>query len=109
MKTVLIICAVGISSSLIAKKATGHFKDQGIEINVKATSVMAGMKAIASDEHDLYLISPQTRQYFDELSKSALKKNKIIELLPSQAYVANEKGTEILCAFIENLQQKNNF
>lgn len=104
MKKILIICAAGISSSLIAKKATEHFHNQTIETIVKASSVMAGIKSIASDEYDLYLVSPQTRQYFDELSKSALKRGKAIEILPAQAYVANGKGTEILCAFIESIQ-----
>lgn len=104
MKKVLIICAAGISSSLIAKKATEHFQDQQSPRLVKASSVMAGIKSIASDEYDLYLVSPQTRQYFDELSKSANKRNKPIELLPAQAYVANEQGTDILCTFINSIE-----
>lgn len=104
MKKVLIICAAGISSSLIAKKATEHFQNHTNETLVKASSVMAGIKSIASDEYDLYLVSPQTRQYLEDLSKSAQRQGKPIEVLPAQAYVANEKGTEILCTFIESIK-----
>lgn len=103
MKKILIICAAGISSSLIAKKATEHFKSRNIDTIIKASSVMAGAKSIASNEYDLYLVSPQTRQYLKELTSAANKHNRPIDLLPAQAYVANEKGTEILCAFIESL------
>lgn len=103
MKKILIICAAGISSSLIAKKATEHFNKRHIDTIIKASSVMAGAKAIASNEYDLYLVSPQTRQYFEELTIAANKHSRPIDLLPAQAYVANEKGTEILCAFIESL------
>ena len=103
MKKVLIICAAGISSFLMAKKASEYFQSSGEETVVNAASVMAGAKAISGDEHDIYLVSPQTRQYFDELSKSALKKNKAIELLPAQAYVPNENGVEILCALIQKI------
>ena len=103
MKKVLIICAAGISSFLMAKKASEYFQTNGEATVVKAASVIAGAKAISVDEHDIYLVSPQTRQYFDELSKSALKKNKAIELLPAQAYVPNENGIEILCALIQKI------
>lgn len=103
MKKVLIICAAGISSSLIAKKATEYFHENSKETLVKASSVMAGIKSIASDEYDLYLVSPQTRQYYDDLTKAAVKRGKPIEILPAQAYVANEQGAEILCTFIDSM------
>ena len=54
-----------MSSSLVAKKATALFQTQGADIEVAATSVYAGQKAIEDDQFDLYLVSPQTRMYFD--------------------------------------------
>lgn len=64
-KKTLIVCTVGMSSSLVAKKATALFQTQGTDIEVAATSVYAGQKAIEDDQFDLYLVSPQTRMYFD--------------------------------------------
>ena len=42
MKKALIVCAGGMSSSLVAKKATALFKTHGTDIEVAATSVYAG-------------------------------------------------------------------
>lgn len=67
----LIVCAGGMSSLLVAKKVTALFQTQGTDIEVAATSVYAGQKAIEDDQFDLYLVSPQTRMYFDNLAKFA--------------------------------------
>ena len=103
MKKILIICAAGISSSLVAKKATEYFKSHQYAGTVHAASVIVGSRSIAHDNYDLFLVSPQTRQYYAELSQIALKHGKRIENLPAQAYVANQQGIEILCTMIENL------
>ena len=87
MKKALIICAGGMSSSVIAKKTTESLQGKGKEIQVDATSQSQGANTIAKDEYDLYLVSPQTKMYFDSLEKSAKKYNKPIVNIPPQAYV----------------------
>lgn len=69
MKKALIICAGGMSSSVIAKKTTESLQGKGNEIQVDATSQSQGANTIAKDEYDLYLVSPQTKMYFDSLEK----------------------------------------
>lgn len=103
MKRALIICAGGMSSSLIAKKTTEKIKEQGHEIEVDSTSASQGAKIIEEDKFDLYLVSPQTKMYFDNLEKSAKKKNKPIVNIPPQAYVPIDMGIEKMA----NLVQEN--
>lgn len=101
MKKILIICAGGMSSSVIAKKTTEFFKGQGKDFELDATSASQGATTIAKDEYDLYLVSPQTKMYFDNLKKSSDKYNKPIVNIPPQAYVPIPMGIEKLANVIE--------
>ena len=101
MKKALIVCAGGMSSSLVAKKATALFQTAGKAIEVNATSVYAGQKAIEDDQYDLYLVSPQTRMFFDQLAKFANRTHKPIAKIPPQAYVPLPRQTQMLADLIE--------
>lgn len=101
LKKVLIVCAGGMSSSIIAKKATALFQSAGKAIQVDATSINAGQKAIEKDQYDLYLVSPQTRMYFDHLAKFASRMEKPIAKIPPQTYVPLPKQMQELVDFIE--------
>ncbi|MCC5896085.1 MAG: PTS cellobiose transporter subunit IIB [Alkalibacterium sp.] len=101
MKKALIICAGGMSSSLIAKKTTDYFKAQGKDIELDATSQSQGAKIIEKDEFDLYMVSPQTKMYFSNLEKATKKKNKPIVNIPPQAYVPIPMGIEKMVKLVE--------
>ncbi|MGV3004186.1 PTS cellobiose transporter subunit IIB [Aerococcus urinaeequi] len=101
MKKALIVCAGGMSSSIVAKKATALFQTQGTDIEVAATSIYAGQNAIEEDQFDLYLVSPQTRMYFDNLAKFAHRMVKPIVKIPPEAYVPLPKQTQMLADLIE--------
>ncbi|GGE25771.1 PTS cellobiose transporter subunit IIB [Streptococcus himalayensis] len=104
MKKALIICAAGMSSSLMAKKSTELLKTQGKEIEVDAISATEGGKAIASGEFDLFLISPQTKMYFKQFEEAAAKVGKPIVQIPPQAYIPIPMGIEKMAALIsENI------
>ena len=72
MAKALIICAAGMSSSLMAKKTTEFLKGKGQDIEVDAISATEGGKAIAASEFDLYLVSPQ-KCILNSLKKQVLK------------------------------------
>lgn len=101
MKKALIICAGGMSSSVIAKKTTEFFSSKGAAIELEATSASQGAAQIEKNDYDLYLVSPQTKMYFDNLKKSADKFNKPIVNIPPQAYVPIPMGIEKLAAVIQ--------
>ncbi|MBO1307979.1 PTS cellobiose transporter subunit IIB [Enterococcus sp. 669A] len=101
MKRALIICAGGMSSSVIAKKTTEYLQGKGKEIELDATSASQGSTTIAKDEYDLYLVSPQTKMYFANLEKAAIKTNKPIVNIPPQAYVPIPMGIEKMGKLVE--------
>lgn len=94
MKKALIICAGGMSSSVIAQKATDQLQDNGEDIKVEATSASESSAIIEKDEYDLYMVSPQTKMHFNNINKVAEKHNKPVVNIPPQAYVPIPMGTE---------------
>lgn len=100
MKKVLIICAAGMSSSLLAKKATAYFEEKGKEIEVDAITANEADKLIADSDFDLFLISPQTRMYFQRFKDAGDRAGKPVVNIPPQAYVPIPMGIEKLASLI---------
>lgn len=100
MAKALIICAAGMSSSLMAKKTTEFLKSKGYDIEVDAVSATEGGKAIATAEFDLYLISPQTKMYFKQFEDAGAKVGKPIVQIPPQAYIPIPMGIEKMANLI---------
>jgi len=100
MKKVLIICAAGMSSSLIAKKTTEYFKARGIEIELDATHASQGVEAIKKADCEMYLCSPQTKMYYATLKGAADKIGKPLENIPPQAYIPIPMGIEKLAKLV---------
>ncbi|KXT82710.1 PTS system, cellobiose-specific IIB component [Streptococcus sp. DD11] len=101
MAKALIICAAGMSSSLMAKKTTEFLKNKGEDIEVDAISATEGGKAIAAADFDLYLISPQTKMYYKQFEEAAAKVGKPIAQIPPQAYIPIPMGIEKMASLIK--------
>ncbi len=100
----VIICAAGMSSSLMAKKTTEFLKGKGQDIEVDAISATEGGKAIAASEFDLYLVSPQTKMYFKQFEEAGAKVGKPVVQIPPQAYIPIPMGIEKMANLIvENI------
>ena len=85
MAKALIICAAGMSSSLMAKKTTEFLKGKG-------------------QEFDLYLVSPQTKMYFKQFEEAGAKVGKPVVQIPPQAYIPIPMGIEKMANLIvENI------
>lgn len=101
MKKALIICAAGMSSSMMASKTTDLFKKKGEEIEVDAVSATEGDKMIKSSDFDLFLISPQTTMFLDKFVKLGKTVDKPVVSIPFQAYVPISTGIQKLADLIE--------
>lgn len=100
MAKALIICAGGMSSSLIAKKTQTLLGEQGHDIEMNAVGVPEGGKKINAAEYDLYLISPQTKMHFKQFEEAAKKVGKPIVQIPPQAYVPIPMGIEKMAKLV---------
>ena len=100
MAKALIICAAGMSSSLMAKKTTEFLKAKGEDVEVDAISATEGGKAIADANFDLYLISPQTRMYFKQFADLGERVGRPVVQIPPQAYVPIPTGVAALAKVV---------
>lgn len=100
-KSALIICAGGMSSSLIAKKTMAMLHEQGVEVTMDARGVPEGTREIQADKFDLYLVSPQTKMHFKQLEDTAAKFNKPVVQIPPQAYIPIPMGIEKMVALVK--------
>ena len=104
MANALILCAAGMSSSLMAKKTTEFLQGKGQDIEVDAISATEGGKAIAASEFDLYIVSPQTKMYFKQFEEEGAKVGKPVVQIPPQAYILIPMGIEKMANLIvENI------
>ncbi|MET3558507.1 PTS system cellobiose-specific IIB component [Streptococcus rupicaprae] len=100
-KEVLLMCAGGMSSSLMAKKVTAYLAERGQDILVTARGVGHGKAELEkSAAYDLYLLSPQVRMYFEALDQLAKKKQKELVQVPGPAYVPVPKGIALMADLI---------
>jgi len=100
MKKALIICAGGMSSSLMAKKTMEYLNSKGNEIKVGAVSANEGNKMIEKSDFDLFLVSPQTKMYFQKLKEAGDRVGKPVVNIPPQAYIPIPVGVEKLANLI---------
>ncbi|MDS5724844.1 PTS cellobiose transporter subunit IIB [Streptococcus pneumoniae] len=104
MAKALIICAAGMSSSLMAQKTTEFLKGKGKDIVVDAISATEGGKAIAAAAFDLYLVSPQKKMCFKQFEEAGSKAGKPVVQIPPQAYIPIPMGIEKMANLIlENI------
>ncbi|EOR27547.1 MULTISPECIES: PTS sugar transporter subunit IIB [Clostridium] len=59
MKNILLVCAAGMSTSLLVNKMKAAAKEKGIEINIDALPVSECSSVI--DKADIVLLGPQVR------------------------------------------------
>ena len=101
MKKALIICAAGMSSSMMASKTTDFFKQKREEVLVDAVSATEGDNMIKNSDFDLFLISPQTTMFLDKFKKLGESVVKPVVSIPFQAYVPIPTGIQKLAEVIE--------
>lgn len=92
MKKVLIICAGGMSSSLLAQKTMDSLQEDGYDILVEATGTYSGQNKIKDSDYDIFFISPQTKMYFSKMEELGKKAGKPVVQIPPQAYVPIPSG-----------------
>ena len=83
MKKILLVCAAGMSTSLLVNKMVAAAKEKGIEINIDALPVSECSSVI--DTVDIVLLGPQVR--FQKPQVDALVKGRIpVEVIDMRLY-----------------------
>ncbi|WP_315110048.1 PTS sugar transporter subunit IIB [Clostridium intestinale] len=83
MKNILLVCAAGMSTSLLVNKMKDAAKNKGIEINIDAMPVSECSKVI--DKVDVVLLGPQVR--FQKSQVESLVNGRIpVEVIDMKLY-----------------------
>ena len=99
MKNILLVCAAGMSTSLLVNKMKAAAKERGLEINIDALPVSECSRVI--DEVDMVLLGPQVR--FQKPQVDALVKGRIpVEVIDMRLY-GTMNGKAILEQVIEKV------
>lgn len=69
MKKILLVCAAGMSTSLLVNKMKAAAKEKGVEINIEALSISECSSVI--DSVDIVLLGPQVRFQKPQVDKLA--------------------------------------
>ncbi|MFV0255508.1 MAG: PTS cellobiose transporter subunit IIB [Erysipelotrichaceae bacterium] len=103
MKKVLIICIAGMSSSMMASKLTKWFKDKNIDIFIDSIIATGVNNITDNSDFDLFLLSPQTKLYFDKYKTVGERLGKTVISISPQVYVPIPSGIEQMAKLISDV------
>ena len=100
MKKILLLCAAGMSTSMVVKKMKASAEEKGLEVHVEAH----GVETISDylNEFDLFLLGPQIRFKQAELQTMADSVGKRVEVIDMMDY-GMMRGDKILDAALAQL------
>ena len=93
MKKILLVCDLGMSTSLLVKKMQEAAKARGIDAEICAKSIREYKTAVT--EFDVALLGPQIRYKLAECEKIAQKHHKKVACIDMMAY-GTMKGDKVL-------------
>ncbi len=84
MKKILLLCAAGMSTSMVVKKMRAAAEAKNIDVYIEAQPVESIQDYLS--EYDFFLLGPQIRFKKDELQKLADPLNKRVEVINMTDY-----------------------
>lgn len=102
---VILLCALGMSTSLLVENMKKAAKECGIEVNVEAHSVDQFDKYLK--EADVMLLGPQIRYKYRPLSKAAAAANLPLAVIDTVAYGMVD-GQKVLRQAMDLIKNKGN-
>ncbi|WP_294096121.1 PTS sugar transporter subunit IIB [uncultured Cetobacterium sp.] len=84
MKKILLLCAAGMSTSLLVTKMKNSAKEKGIKVEIEACPVEKFTDKLPI--YDIFLLGPQVRFKQDELNLIAKEHNKRVEVINMMDY-----------------------
>lgn len=75
MKNILLVCAGGMSTSMLVKRMIEHAKAISVDVNITALAIAEAKGKIKNNEVDIVLLGPQVR--FQKTELDAVSQGKI--------------------------------
>jgi PTS system cellobiose-specific IIB component len=93
MKKILLLCAAGMSTSILVNKMKEAANKNGIEVQIEAVSLENFENKI--NEYDVFLLGPQVRFKKNELQEKANALGKPLDVINTMDY-GLMKGDKVL-------------
>lgn len=71
MKNILLVCAAGMSTSMLVKRMKDHAEAGNIEVNINALAISEAKEIINKNGADVVLLGPQVRFQKSEIEDVA--------------------------------------
>ena len=84
MKKILLLCAAGMSTSLMVKKMTEAAEKKGIEVEIKAIGLEKFQENL--DTYDVFLLGPQVKYKKAKQEKISATVGKKVEVINTVDY-----------------------
>ena len=78
MKNILLVCAAGMSTSMLVKRMREHAAAGNVAVNIDAFSVPEAKEKIKRNEADVVLLGPQVRFQKSEIETAAQGKIPVV-------------------------------
>ena len=75
MKKILLVCAAGMSTSMLVKRMIDHATAISLEVNISALAIAEAKGKIKNNEVDVVLLGPQVRFQKPEIEAVAEMKD----------------------------------
>lgn len=71
MKNILLVCAAGMSTSMLVNRMKEHAAAENIEVNINALAISEAKEKIRKNEVDVVMLGPQVRFQKSEIEEVA--------------------------------------
>ncbi|MFL2105877.1 PTS sugar transporter subunit IIB [Desemzia sp. FAM 23991] len=86
MKTIMLVCAAGMSTSLLVSKMEKSAEAKGIEADIFAVSASEADANLANKDVNVLLLGPQVRFMKSQFEKKVADKNIPVDIINMQDY-----------------------
>lgn len=103
-RTIMLICAAGLSTSLLVSKMKKAAKEKGIDAEIFANSANEADGVLAEKDVDVMLLGPQVRFMKSQFEKKVENKGIPVDIINMQDYgmVNGEKVLQTALNLLEN-------
>lgn len=104
-KNILLVCAAGMSTSLLVTKMRKVAENQGVEANIFALSASEADSEIDKGELDVILLGPQVRFMKNQFEQKVAGKNLPVEVIDMKDY-GTMNGEKVLGYALDLIEGK---
>ncbi|MFB1050616.1 PTS sugar transporter subunit IIB [Paraliobacillus sp. JSM ZJ581] len=105
MKTIMLVCSAGMSTSLLVSKMQKAAEAQGLEADIFAVSASESNDAFAKKNVDVLLLGPQVRYMKPQYEKELSGKGIPVDAINMQDY-GTMNGEKVLATALTMIDNK---